>query len=155
MRVARSVAGLAAAITAVLGTGVATAGSAVATESGVWRAYGNVNPITDSTSTWRCTSTKAIATNVGAQVCAIRSASGSSVQAAVIVRNNGSGLYAATARMDLVNSYSVYRGDWECPSSGVAANSWSVCFGRTLTEINGVNSAGSASGTALGVSPYV
>jgi hypothetical protein len=86
------VAGLTAAITAALGLSLATAGPAAATESGTrtqglavaeasgtWRAYGNTNPITSSTSTWKCGSSTTVATNVIAQVCAIRSSSGSSV----------------------------------------------------------------------------
>ena len=54
MRVARVVAGLTAVITAGLGLSLATAGPASATGSGTWRAYGNKNPFTSSSSTWRC-----------------------------------------------------------------------------------------------------
>jgi hypothetical protein len=155
MRVRRVVAGLTAIITAVLGLSLATVGPAAATESGSWRAYGNTNPITSSSSTWHCAITQPIGTNVGAQVCAIRSAGGGAVQGAVIVRNNRASLYSVTAAMDLYTSSNIYLGDWVCPSSGVGANSWSVCFGRTLTQSSPVNSAGAANGAYLGISPFV
>lgn len=132
-----------------LSVGVATA------ESGSWRAYGNTNPITSSPSTWGCASSTAVATNVIAQVCAIRSAGGDAVQAAVIVRNNRASLYSVQAAMDLYTLFGIKLGDWVCPSSGVGANSWSVCFGRTINETSLVNSAGAANGVSLGISPYV
>ena len=72
-------AGSTAVITAALGLSPATAGPASAAD-GSWRAYGNTNLITSSSSTWKCGSTEQIASNVGVQVCAIRSASGTSVQ---------------------------------------------------------------------------
>ncbi|WP_328664440.1 hypothetical protein [Streptomyces sp. NBC_00328] len=77
------------------------------------------------------------------------------MQAAVIVRNNRSSLYGATAAMDLYTSSGTYLGDWACESSGVGANSWSVCFGKTLTQSSQVNSYGAANGAALGQSPNV
>ncbi|MER6244353.1 S1 family peptidase [Streptomyces griseorubiginosus] len=123
-----------------------------AAAAGVWRAYGNTNPITSSSSTWRCGGSKTIATNVLAQVCAIRSSSGTGVQAAVIVRNNQAGLYGAQARMDLYTASGTHLGDWKCPSSGVGANSWSVCFGTTLAQSSPVNSFGALNGTYLGLS---
>lgn len=141
-------------ITAALGLSLATAGPAAAAESGNWRAYGNTNPITSSSSTWHCAGTKTIATNVGAQVCAIRSSGGGSVQGAVIVRNNRSSLYSVQAAMDLYNS-SGKLGAWVCPSSGVGANSWSVCFGQTISHSRSVDSVGIANGVSLGISPKV
>jgi hypothetical protein len=123
-----------------------------AAAAGTWRAYGNTNPITSSSSTWRCAGSKTIVTGVIAQACAIRSANGSGVQAAVIVRNNQSGLYGAEARMDLYTASGTHLGDWKCPSSGVGANSWSVCFGTTLAESSQVNSFGALNGTYLGLS---
>ncbi|WP_431892951.1 hypothetical protein [Micromonospora haikouensis] len=155
MGIARMAAQLTAVTTAVVGLSVATAGPAAATESGSWRAYGNTNPITSSPSTWHCAATKTVVTNVLAQVCAIRSAGGGAVQAAVIVRNNRSSLYSVTAAMDLYTSSGAYLGDWVCSSSGVGANSWSVCFGRTLTQSSPVNSIGAVSGVDLGQSPNV
>ncbi|MDV5145844.1 hypothetical protein R1T08_16920 [Streptomyces sp. SBC-4] len=154
MRVARMVAGSTAIVTAALGLGLATAGAATAAESGSWRAYGNTNPITSSSSTWRCAGTKVIATDVSAQVCAIRSAGGGAVQGAVIVRNNRSSLYSVAAAMDLYNS-SGKLGAWACSSSGVGANSWSVCFGKTISQSGSVDSVGIANGVNLGVSPKV
>ncbi|MGW3991104.1 S1 family peptidase [Streptomyces sp. NPDC004830] len=120
--------------------------------AGTWRAYGNTNPVTSSSSTWRCASSKTISTGVIAQVCAIRSSNGSGVQGAVIVRNNQSGLYGAEARMDLYTASGTHLGDWKCPSSGVGANSWSVCFGTTLSQSSQVNSFGALNGTYLGLS---
>lgn len=155
MRITRMAVGLTATITGMLAIGMATAEPAAAAESGSWRAYGNTNPITSSSSTWHCATTETIATNVSAQVCAIRSADGGSVQGAVIVRNNRSSLYSVAADMDLYTSSAVDRGLWECATSGVGANSWSVCFGQTLTESRPVNSAGAANSVGLGLSPYV
>ncbi|WP_338496089.1 hypothetical protein [Streptomyces sp. SJL17-4] len=154
MRVARMAAGSIAIITAALGLSLSTAGPAAAADSGSWRAYGNTNPITSSSSTWHCAGTKTIATNVGAQVCAIRSQGGGSVQAAVIVRNNRSSLYSVQAAMDLYSS-SGKLGAWLCSSSGVGANSWSVCFGKTLSQSGAVDSVGNANGVNLGISPKV
>jgi len=155
MRATRMGAGLTVAITAVLGLSLATAGPAAATDAGAWRAYGNTNPITSSSSTWHCASSQTVATNVLAQVCAIRSSGGGGVQAAVIVRNNRSSLYGAEARMDLYTSSGTRLGDWACASSGVGANSWSVCFGTTLSQSSQVNSVGGLNGVNLGLSPNV
>ncbi len=154
MRCARMVTGSTAIITAVAGLSLATAGPAAAADSGTWRAYGNTNPITSSTSTWRCAATKTIATSVAAQVCAIRSSGGGSVQAAVIVRNNRSALYSVKASMDLYTS-SARLGSWVCSSSGVGPNSWSVCFGRTMSQSAAVDSSGAANSVGLGISPKV
>ncbi|MGW3958613.1 hypothetical protein ACWED2_02245 [Amycolatopsis sp. NPDC005003] len=142
-------------VAAGLGLAAATTGTAAAAESGSWRAYGNTNPITSSSATWHCAGSKTIATSVLAQVCAIRSASGASVQGAVIVRNNRTALFSAYAAMDLYTSAGTELGLWSCASSGVAANSWSVCFGRVLTQSASVNSMGTAKGVNLGTSPFV
>ncbi|MGW7263257.1 hypothetical protein [Streptomyces sp. NPDC054842] len=141
-----------------LGLSLATAGPAGATEAGSWRAYGNTNPITSSSATWQCAGSKTVATSVLAQVCAIRSSGGGTVQAAVIVRNNRSSLFSASANMDLYTAASAaYLGDWACASSGVGANSWSVCFGKTLSKPSSVkvNSAGLLNNVNLGQSPNV
>ncbi len=151
----RALAGLTIIVTAVFGLSLATVGSAAAAESGTWRPYGNTNPITSSSSTWKCAGTQPVAAYVFARVCAIRSPGGGAVQGAVIVRNNRSNLYSASAAMDLHNSSGAALGLWVCPSSGVGANSWSVCFGRTLTQGSQVNSAGEANGVSLGISPFV
>ena len=132
-----------------LSAGVASAAS------GVWRPYGNTNPITSSSSTWHCAASQTIGTNVVAQVCAVRSASGGSVQGAVVVRNNNAGTYSVEAGMDLVTSSNVDLGLWICPASGVGAHSWSVCFGSTVTQSSPVDSSGFANGVGLGISPYV
>ena len=133
---------------------LATAGPASATGTGTWRAYGNTNPITSSSSTWRCDDTVPVVANVYAQVCAIRSYDNRSVQGAVIVRNNRSSLYSAAAWVDLAIGFTVI-GDWACSLSGVGAHSWSVCFGRTQTVTSQVNSTGRVNGVHLGLSPSV
>lgn len=158
MRVTRTGAASTVAITAVLGLSLATAGPAAATEAGTWRAYGNTNPITSSPDTWKCAGSKAVDSSVLAQVCAIRSSSGGSVRGAVIVRNNRSSLYSARANVDLFTAVpATYVGDWACASSGVGPNSWSVCFGKTLSKPSSVkvNSAGWLNGQYLGQSPNV
>lgn len=153
MRITRAIAGATAALTAVLGLSLATAGSASAAGGGSWHAYGNTNPITSSSSTWVCGDTKTIASGVGAQVCAIRSVGGGSVQGAVIVRNNRSALYSASAEVTLHDwSASI---TWGCASSGVAANSWSVCFTTTLPDDYLVYASGSANGVTLPTADYV
>jgi hypothetical protein len=125
-------AGLTAGVTAVLGVSLATAGPAAA-DTGSWTAYGNTNPITSSSSKWKCGATKEVDTNVGAQACAIRSASGRSVQGAVIVRNDRSSLYGMEVAFEFRTSQAgLLLGRWECSRSGVAAHSWSVCYGATL-----------------------
>ncbi|XVV02166.1 hypothetical protein ACQPW3_33040 [Actinosynnema sp. CA-248983] len=136
-----------------LGLGLAGAGSAAA-DTGVWRAYGNTNPITSSTSTWRCSGSKTIATDVSAQVCAVRSRSGVYVQTAVIVRNNASSLYITEAIATMYNGSYALLGTWSCPPSGVAANSWSVCFGSSFAYTGSVVAQGQTSTADLGWSPF-
>ncbi|MFF9484631.1 hypothetical protein [Streptomyces sp. NPDC014676] len=158
MRFTRMAAGSTAIVTAALGLSLATAGPASAAD-GNWRAYGDTNPITSSSSTWKCGSTEQIATNVGAQVCAIRSASGTSVQGAVIVRNNTSRLVEVSATVILWNPSGSEAGTWSCSRSGVGANSWSVCFGETITKSGSVRASGATTAAGqtegIGVSPYV
>ncbi len=150
MRISRVVAGLTAAVTAALGVSLASPGPAAAAEAGSWRAYGNTNPVTSSPSTWYCAPSGTIATNVAAQICGIRSVDRTAVQAAVIVRNNRSSLYSVSATMSMGLS-GTSQGTWECRSSGVAANSWSVCFGRTLSQSGKVDVEGWANNAYLGV----
>ncbi|MFI0895025.1 hypothetical protein [Streptomyces sp. NPDC020983] len=147
MRVTRTIAGATAALTAVLGLSLATAGSASAAGGGSWHAYGNTNPITSSSSTWVCGTTKTVASEVGAQVCAIRAPGGGAVQGAVIVRNNRSSAYSTSAEVTLHD----WSADvtWGCASSGVAANSWSVCFSPTVADDYYVYASGYANGVAL------
>lgn len=149
----RVFAGLATIVTVVLGLSLAVAGSAAA-DTGVWRAYGNTNPITSSDSRWWCESTVTVASNVGAQICAIRSASGSSVQGAVIVRNNRSSLFKTDASMALFSRSGPLGRNYMCYRSGVAANSWSVCYGKTLARRGGTMVQGHAHDEWLGNTPY-
>ena len=149
MRVKRAVAGLTAVIIAVLGLSLGSAVPALGYPlSGKWRAYGNVNPISSSSDSWSCNGSKTVVPNVFAQVCVIRNSAGVSVRAAVIVRNNRPDLYYASAWMDLAVG-NLFIHDWECSSSGVATHSWSVCFGDVYTQLNTVNSTGSANGKGL------
>ncbi|PRY38924.1 hypothetical protein [Umezawaea tangerina] len=115
-------------VSTVLGTGWVGAGSAAAA-TGSWVAY-KKSPFEVGTSTWHCGQTWPVGSNLLAQVCVVRTADEHYAQSAVIVRNNNSFLVGMTAQSDLS------RGDefvdrWSCASSGVAANSWSVCFGAT------------------------
>jgi hypothetical protein len=114
-----------------LGLSLASAGTAAA-DTGYWRPYGDKNPITSSSSTWKCGSSLTFDTNVVAQTCAVRTPDRSGAQAALIVRNNRSSTYIVTAQTELRSTYEGNMGWWRCPSSGVAANTWSVCFGVTL-----------------------
>lgn len=155
MRVTQLVAALAAVVAAVLGVSLVTAAPAAAAESGTWNAYGNTNPITSSPSQWQCAGSRTVVTSVIAQVCAIRSVAGSHVQGAVVVRNNRSSVYSVRAVVHLYTSAGTELGVWTCPLSGVAANSWSVCFGRTLAWSGRVRATGYANDVYLGTSPYV
>src|SRR3954447_7427281 len=132
MRVKRAAVGLAALITAVVGLNLATTGPAAATirESGTWRPYGNTNPITSSSSTWHCSTSKLVTTDVNGQVCAVRAPGGDYGQVAALVRNNRSTSYSMGAVVDMANDSGLY-GQWACSTSGIAAHSWSVCFGRS------------------------
>jgi hypothetical protein len=143
-------------IAALLGLTVATAAPASAAE-GSWKAYGNTNPITSSPHKWVCAGSKSIATDVLAQVCVIRTASGGSAQGAVIVRNNRSSAFSTTARVDLWTAEHDQFDWWYCTSSGVGANSWSVCFGRSqaVPSSNLANSTGFAREQYLGVTGLV
>lgn len=151
------VAGSTAVVTAVFGLSLATAGPAAAAESGTWVAYGNTNPITSSSSTWGCAGSQTLATDVLAQVCAIRAANNTGTQSAVIVRNNRSTAYSVHTYADLFTSNGGNQGAWQCATKALAANGWTVCFGRTITlsKVISVNSVGSANGVRLGTSPYV
>jgi hypothetical protein len=155
MRITRTLAGSAAVIAAVAGLGLATAGPAAAA-SGVWRAYGNTNPITSTSGleTWKCAASHRIAVNVVAQVCGIIWPDSITVQPAVIVRNNKPVLYKASATMDLFDTETKKDfGESDCRLSGVAAHSWSVCFGTTHTPtFDNMDSTGYADNTFLGTS---
>jgi hypothetical protein len=114
-------------------TAGALALSATAAIAG-WVPYGNTNPITSSSSRWVCGTTKAVTTDgkVLSQVCTVRTPDGEKVQGAVIVRNNRTSLFSTTASMNVRYSNGYLYGSWSCSSSGVGANSWSVCFGTTF-----------------------
>lgn len=142
-------------ITAALGLSLVTASPAAAAV-GNWTEYGNTNPITSSSSTWRCYSSQTVATDVVAQVCAVRSASGTSVQGAVIVRNNRSSYYSIEAAVSLYRSSTDVELDrWYCDSTAVKPNSWSVCFGQTIPMSSSVHASGRANTTGLGYTSSV
>lgn len=164
MRITRVLTRSAAVITAAAGVGLAAAGPAGASVppggggAGTWRAFGNTNPITSSSSEWKCASSRQIGVNVVAQVCAIRSIDDPVfVQAAVIVRNNKPVEYDAQATMDLVDPNAGGQTfSYVCTLSGVAPDSWSVCFGTTVRNINAVFAKGMAGNFVdLGASPEV
>jgi hypothetical protein len=112
---------------------------------GTWRAFGGTNPILFSSSIWTCAASKQIGTNVVAQVCVVQSPDSFSVQPAVIVRNDKPVEYDATAAMSLsVETPSGSTFGYDCPQSGVAPHSWSVCFGNTITNPLGVAAEGEA-----------
>jgi hypothetical protein len=137
MRVSRVAAGLAATVTAVLGLSLATAGPAAA--AGAWHAYGNTNPVTSTSDTyfWGCGATGTVTSDVIAQLCVQRQIGTSRYRSAVIVRNNRSSLYSAstTAVLDAIDGTTMNISS--CPQSGVAANSWSVCYGTTVGPASG------------------
>jgi hypothetical protein len=145
------------AVTAVLLGLTALTVSPASAAAGSWKAYGNTNPITSSPHKWVCAGSKSIATDVLAQVCVIRSSSGGSVQGAVIVRNNRSSGFSTTATVDLWTRDRGQLGIWDCPSSGVALNSWSVCFGRSqsVPSSDPANSFGWARDVYLGATGLV
>lgn len=144
---------------AVAGMSLATSGPAEAgTEAGSWSPYRDKNPITSSSSTWKCGSTQTVTANVFAQACAIRSPGRGSVQAAVVVRNNRPSLYSVEAAVELIRATpGIHIPErWECARSGVGANSWSVCFGKTLAISDPVMvPQGGANGVLLPQSPEV
>jgi hypothetical protein len=121
-----------------------------------WTPYGNTNPITSSSSSWRCRSTYPVTNTVGAQVCTVRSPAGK-VRGAVIVRNNNSYLYSVRASMTVYYEDEGFRGDfrgsWSCESSGVGANSWAVCFGTEFPSLPNTRyqTSGFANDTNLGM----
>lgn len=134
MRITRALAVSAAAITAVAGAGLATASPAAAA-TGVWRAYGNTNPITSSSSSWFCSGSQQIGVNVFAQTCVVDSAISTAAQPAIIVRNDKPVQYNASASIDLFDNVTgEFIATYNCPLSGVALHSWSVCFGTTRPE---------------------
>ena len=154
MRLNKIAAAAATTAIAVSGLNLAMAGPAAAA-AGVWVPYGSTNPIKSSTNaTWVCGGTKPIEGTAGtviAQVCAVRSRTNRDrVQAALIVKNNRSSLYATDARAGL---WDVQTGRnvnwWECLRSGVAAHTWSVCFGETIYYGWNVYAQGGANGTDL------
>jgi hypothetical protein len=132
-----------------------TASPAAASTYGSWLTYGNTNPITVSASTWNCGSSKEITAHVVAQVCAIRSASGSSTQSAVIVRNNRISSFLMDAESRLWNTSGGNIGYWYCRAANLPSNAWTVCFGETLSYSSSVRAAGSAYNVGLTTSPYI
>lgn len=121
-----------------------------AAATGTWRPYGNTNPITSSRSAWKCASTVTVGFNLLSQVCIIRSRNGASIQGAVIVRNNNTFLYNTNANVTVLNAGGRIFDTWYCPQSGVGANSWSVCFGKTFNWNALAYSYGFANGGWLG-----
>ena len=163
MRIIRVLAGSAAVIAAAAGVGLAAAGPASASLppgggalAGSWRAFGGNNPIATSSSTWLCESSVPIGVNVVAQVCVVSAADDSSVQPAVIVRNNKATEYDAQASMSMVATNPGKSASYICSPSGVAPNSWSVCFGASVSNVGRAFVRGTAGNSVnLGQTPPV
>ncbi|MBB5803699.1 hypothetical protein F4560_003467 [Saccharothrix ecbatanensis] len=89
-----------------------------------------------------------------AQACIVVSANRNSMQGAVIVRNNRSSLFAANASVSLYRPSGHQVMDaWKCSESGVGANSWSVCFGKTITYPGSTRAEGSVNYREIPGSP--
>jgi hypothetical protein len=152
MRITQALTRSAAVIIAVAGVGLAVAGPASASVPpggnplGTWHAFGNTNPISSSSSRWVCGITTQIGINVDAQVCVVESSDTISVQPAVIVRNDKPIEYNATAEMTLKETgiQNPRTFTYDCPQSGVASRSWSVCFGNTVRNPAEVFASGRA-----------
>jgi hypothetical protein len=97
-----------------------------------WQPYGNTNPITSTSSNngwiWKCGPTKEVTSSILSQVCLVRTSDKRYLRGAVIVRNNRSSLFNSYANVKVADSISTIRSS-SCSSSGVGANSWSVCYG--------------------------
>lgn len=140
---------------AILGIGIVLAGmftAQSASAAGGWQPYGT-NFVTPSN--WYCGGS-ASGAGLSAQTCVVRS--GNYVQSATIVRNNTSAEISAQVSANLGNG-----DDWDalttanCASSGIAANSVSVCFSPTVFDAPpGAHSSAKVNkiGTWL-FSPYV
>jgi hypothetical protein len=135
VRFKRSAAALMAVLSAVLGLNLLFASPAAAS-AGRWVPYGNDNPIDGSPSHWKCGATRQLLSDIYAQACVIRTPDYSGVQTAVIVRNERPRLASVQAETQIFRRNETdilaYFDYWTCDSSGVARNSWSVCFGKTL-----------------------
>lgn len=163
MKITRILARSAAVITAVAGMGLAAAGPAGASvppggsQTGVWRAFGNTNPTTVVAGRWRCASTRQIGVNVGAQICTVVDLTNFTSRAALIVRDNKPVEYNAAGTMQLfaIDPPPRSLGTWDCPLSGVAPGTWSVCFGNVISVgVLPTDATGEAgNGVSLGTSP--
>ncbi|MET9634073.1 hypothetical protein ABZX92_42135 [Lentzea sp. NPDC006480] len=142
-------------ISALLGLVLTTAVPASASTNGTWVAYGNDNPITGSPAKWECAASVVIAENMLAQVCAIRSGggTGTTVQGAVIVRNNRASVASASAAVSMWNPS--WLQEWVCNASGVAPHSWSVCFTVSFLCREQVYASGDAKGKNLWRTDYI
>jgi hypothetical protein len=111
---------------------VATAGTANAA-AGSWRPYSG-NPIG---STWHCATSMSPNPGVYGQACLIRATNGVSVQAAVIAHNTNSANAGVVAEADLmIPGTSPYQFVYsaQCRGSQMAAASYAVCFGPTVSN---------------------
>ena len=156
MKLRRFSAAAMAVTTGALGLTLVNASPALAA-AGVWRPFGDTNPITSTsdTSKWTCGGTSTIDFQVYAQACVIRSrTSPGALQGAVIVRNSNPYGYTAEAAVELDwEGGSTAWDRWECSRSGLARESWSVCFGKTVYSSAYYNAVGGVNGVKLHVSP--
>jgi hypothetical protein len=154
MKLKRLAASAVTSFTAIVGLNVVAVGPAQASPYGTWRPY-RTSPINVG---WRCGATSTITTGVFAQACVIRSTAVTNrVQAAVIVQNRRSTGYStwadASLMEDNVERSGIGEGTWRCSSSGLAANSYSVCFGETEIFADFALAGGTVHNVILGYSP--
>ncbi|TQS43694.1 hypothetical protein [Cryptosporangium phraense] len=159
-QIARVVAGSAAVVTLAAGLTmvVADPAAALTVENGTWRAVGSQDPANSWGGTHKCDAGWSdIGASVQARKCGIRSANGQSVQGAIVIRNSRPTLVGVQVAfmMDTLHS-GTFDIRWVCPDSGVGANSYSVCFGRTFqytADKVGIHEAG-ANGVPLYLSEW-
>jgi hypothetical protein len=117
--------------------------------SGTWRAYGSTNP---TTSNWRCGTVTYTNPGVYGRACLIRASDGVSVQAAILVRNNNTANagVAAQAYLQRADNSTIYVAS--CSASQAAPQSYSVCFGATITSNQFLWAGGFLNGVQVGSS---
>lgn len=105
--------------------------------AGSWQPYGTSFT---TPSNWYCSST-GNNTLISSQTCVVRS--GAYVQAATIVRNLSSSAVSVRVEDQAIQTeWGTRIGRGDCVSSGVAANSVSVCFTPTVEWASPVNAWG-------------
>lgn len=96
--------------------------------TGSWQPYGSSFTVP---SNWYCGTTDN-GPELSAQSCIVRS--GNYVQVVTIVKNRQPYQVVASVSQSMYNANDVRRTDGDCAASGLAANSFSVCFTNTVTS---------------------